>query len=211
MNIKSNVVIKCCYAAVFFVLLLAGARVNAQYVQKERDDTVRMYAKASFDTLAARAALAEGTGTIKGVAFTRPGKAIYGKAGKRIYANKIKILLFPVTPYLLEYLDLKKKENAKKLKFAYISPQAWYYRLEAVTNSDGEFTFPKMKPGKYYLEGVLNWYASGTYNKYTGSGYSDYGTTNYYTPQYYRVDHADLLTRFVDVNADGEVVDVKLK
>lgn len=193
------------------VLLLTAITAHAQYVQKERDDTVRMMAKTPYDTIAARAALAEGNGTIKGVAFTRPNKTIYGRTGKRIYANKIKVLLFPVTPYLLEYLELKKKENYKKLKFAYLSPEAWRFRLEAVTNSDGEFTFPKMKPGKYYLQGLLNWYTSGYYNRYTGSGYNGYGTTNYYTREQYTTNHADLLEKFVDVNSDGEVVDVKLK
>lgn len=193
------------------LMLLSGGIGKAQYVQPERDDTVRLYAKTPFDTVAARSALAEGSGTIKGVAFTRPEKKIYGKAGKKILANKIRVLLFPVTPYLLEYLDVKKKENPKKLKFAYIHPDAWRFRLEAVTNSDGEFTFPKMKPGKYYLQGVLNWYSSGYYNRYSGSAYNGYGTTNYYTREHYTTDHSDLLEKFVEITKEGEVLDIKLK
>lgn len=192
------------------MLLLCGIG-KAQYVQPERDDTVRLYAKTPFDTTAARNALAIGTGTIKGVAFTRPEKKFYGKTGKKILANKIKVILFPVTPYLLEYLDVKKKENPKKLKFAYIHPDAWRFRLEAVTNSDGEFTFPKMKPGKYYLQGVLNWYSSGYYNRYSGSAYNGYGTTNYYTREQYTTDHADLLEKFVEIEKEGEVLEIKLK
>lgn len=196
-------------AALF--LLLLGSTAHAQYVQKERDDTIRMMPKSPFDTLAARSALAEGTGTIKGVAFTRAKNNLQIKMGKRILANKIKILLFPVTPYLMEYLELRKKENHKKLKYVYLSPDAWRYRLEAITNSVGEFTFPKMKPGKYYIQGVLNWYTQGVYNRYTGSGYDGYYTTNYYTPEYYTNDHADLLEKFIEVTSEGEVVEVKLK
>ncbi|PUZ27902.1 hypothetical protein GA0116948_10668 [Chitinophaga costaii] len=192
-------------------LLLVGTEIRAQYVQPERDDTIRLFAKTPFDSLAAKQALAEGTGTIKGVAFTRPLGAYKIPSGKRIYANRIKIMLFPVTPYLLEYLDLKKKENPSKLKFAYISPEAWHYRIDAITNSDGEFTFPKMKPGKYYLEGLLKWNSSGSYDRYTGSGYSNYNTTDYYSREYYSINHASLLKKFVEVSKDGEIVEVKLK
>ncbi|BAV05318.1 lipoprotein [Filimonas lacunae] len=192
-------------------MLMTAAQLKAQYVQKERDDTIRLWPKGTFDTVAARYALQEGNGTIKGVAFTRPNKTIYGRTGKRIYANKIKVVLFPVTPYLLEYLDLRKKQNPKKLKFVYLSPDAYRFRLEAVTNSTGEFTFPKMKPGKYYIQGVLGWYSSGYYDRYTGSGYNGYGTTNYYSRELYTTDHSDLLEKFVDVDNDGQVVEVKLK
>lgn len=188
-------------------------RTQAQYVQPERDDTIRLMAKAPFDTVAARAALAKGTGAIKGVAFIHPVKQGFGiKTGKKIYAYKAKVLLFPVTPYLLEYLDLKKKANPAKKKFAYLSHEAWYYRLEAITNSDGEFTFPDMKPGRYYLETIVNWQQSGTYNQYSGSGYNNYGgQTDYYTRQNYTNNYADLVTKIVEIEKDGQVLEVKLK
>jgi hypothetical protein len=200
-----------------FVALVALVCISlsskAQYVQPERDDTVRLMPKAPFDTLEVRKTLAKGTSTIKGVAFIRPVSQGFGiKTGKKIFAYKTRVLLFPVTPYLLEYLDLKKKANPKKLKFAYLSHQAWYYHLEAITNSTGEFTFPDMKPGKYYVEAVLNWQQSGTYNQYNGSGYNNYGgQTDYYSRQNYVNNYADLLYKFVEVEKDGETVEVKLK
>lgn len=195
------------------VLTIFNTDTKAQYVQPERDDTIRLFAKTPFDTLQAKQALARGKSTIKGVAFTRPpdNSGFHLKTGKKLYGNKMRVVLYPVTPYLLEYLKLKGKENPKKLKFAYISPQAYYYRLEAITNSTGEFTFPEMKPGKYYLEAVLNWNSYGTYDRYTGSGYNGYGTTNYYTRENYTTGHADLLTKFVEVTKDNEIVEVKLK
>jgi hypothetical protein len=197
-------------ASVFLICLTRG---KAQYVQKERDDTVRLYATTPFDSTAAGTALAKGTGTIKGVAFTKPSTGFGYKAplARRIYANKIKVLLFPVTPYLLDYLAVKKKENPRKLKFAYIDPSAWRFRLEAITNSVGEFTFPDMKPGKYYLEAILPWSSSAYYDKYTGSGYDGWGTTNYYQRQYYNVGHYDKLWDFVEIKTDGEVITMKLK
>ncbi len=194
-------------------LILTGFVAKAQYVEKERDDTVRIYCQTRFDTLAARKALAKGTGAIKGVAFTKPRTQYGFKApmAKRIYANKIRIILFPMTPYLEEYIALKKKENPKKLKYVYIDPEAWRFRLEAITNSDGEFTFPEMKPGKYYIKGILNWTTTGYYNEYTGSGYDGYTTTNYFERKYYDVNHADLLEEYVEVKEEGEVVKIKLK
>lgn len=188
--------------------------IQAQYVEKERDDTVRLFPKTPYDSLAAIDQLARGTATIKGVAFTKPKTGLGYKAplAARIYANKIKILIFPLTPYLEEYLELKKKENYKKLRFAYLSPAAWYYHYEAITNSDGEFTIPNLKPGKYYLEGVLNWNSSGSYDQYTGSGYNGYGGgTDYYERKYYTVGHADLLQKIVEITAESEVLKVKLK
>lgn len=186
---------------------------KAQYVQPERDDTIRLKPKTPFDTLAAKRALARGTGTIKGVAYTRAIDHGLGlKTGKKIYANRITITLFPVTPYLTEYLNLRKQENPKKLKFAYVSPAFTRYRLTAVTNSVGEFTFPEMLPGKYFLMGDLPWYETGTYNKYTGSGYGSYGgQVDYYQRSNYRNDYNESLEKFVEIKSDGQVVEVKLK
>lgn len=187
---------------------------NAQYVQKERDDTIRMYANTPFDSVAAASALAKGGSSIKGVAFTRP-RGAYGIKpimGPKILGSHIRVMLFPVTPYLLDYLEVKKKENPKKLKFAYIDPVAWRYRYEAITNSAGEFTFPLLKPGNYYLEAILPYSTTGYYDQRTGTGYDDYGgTTEYYQRQYYNIGHYDKLTDFVEIKQDGEVVTIKLK
>lgn len=204
--------------SILIILVIATTSVNAQYVQPERDDTIRLFAKTPFDSVAARSALAKGKSTIKGVAFTRPagylGENIgFGvRAGKKILANKITIILFPLTPYLTDYLNVKKKENPKKLKFAYIDPVVWRYRLTAITNSDGEFTFPEMKPGKYYLEAILPWNEKRSFDAYKGSSYNDYdGDTDHYQRVYYNQSYYDKLTKFVEVKSDGEVVDVKLK
>ncbi|MFD2034041.1 carboxypeptidase-like regulatory domain-containing protein [Belliella marina] len=198
--------------------LITTTSMYAQYVEPERDDTLRVYVKIPFDTISARNALAEGNITIKGEAFTRPpgymGEQLgFGiKAGKKIKANKITVYLYPVTPYLVEYLKQKKKENPKKLKFVYIDPNALRYRLTAVTNSDGEFTFPKMKPGEYYLEAILPWSQSGYQNVYTGSGYGSYGgRVDYYDRQQYVQSHHDMLSKFIKIVDNEKVVEVKLK
>jgi len=38
----------------------------------------------------------------------------------------------------VNFLDLKKKEKPRKLKYAFLSKEAISYRLEAITNSSGE-------------------------------------------------------------------------
>lgn len=214
MNYLKPLILK--VSVLLLTTMIISLEGRCQYVQKERDDTIRLMAKSPFDSVQAKNALARGTAVIKGVAFTRRESATIGfgvkdPLGKRIYANKIKVILFPVTPYLLEYIQLKKKENPKKLKYAFMANDVWHYRLEAITNSDGEFTFPDMKPGKYYIQGVLNWSSSAYSDDYTGSGYNGYGTTNYYQRNYYRVGHSDFLDKFIEVTGDNEVLKVKLK
>lgn len=203
---------------VVFIITLSSSFTNralAQYVQPERNDTIYLMPKIAFDTKATKNALVKGKGTIKGVAFIRPENSSIGfniKTGKKLYASKIKISLYPLTPYFQEFLNLKKKENRKKLKFAFLSNEAVKYRLEAITNSSGEFTFSEMKPGKYYIEAILNWTQSGTYQKYTGSGYNNYGgRINYYANENYTNNNSNLLNQIVEIKEDGEVLTIKLK
>lgn len=195
-----------------FALLLSSSVCMGQYVQPERNDTVKLFAKTPFDVVQAKNALEKGTGAIKGVAYIRrlpDGKLAL--VGNRINASKITIILFPVTPYLLEYLEVIKKENPKKLKFAYIDSRAWSFRLEAITNSVGEFTFPNMKPGKYYLEGILPFSASGTYDVHTGSGYGNYGgKVDYYQTKGYTNTRYHKFSQFVEIKNDGETLEIKL-
>lgn len=204
--------LRSCYIiAAFFCM---GTLYAQQYVQPERNDTIYLTPKTAFDATVAKEALAKGKSTIKGVAFIRPNNNIGFniKTGKKVLADRIKVSLYPITPYFDEFLDLKKKEKPRKLKYAFLSKEAIGYRLEAITNSSGEFTFPEMKPGKYYIEGVLNWTQSGTYQQYTGSGYNSYGgRTNYYTNQDYVNHNSELLTKIVEVKKDGEIIEIKLK
>lgn len=167
-----------------------------------------------FDSLQARKMLAKGSAVIKGIAYTKQKHPLGYSVpfSPRILANKMKVVLLPVTPYFEEWYKLRKdKENIRKKRFVYLSDQAYRYRLEAITNSDGEFTFPDMLPGRYFLQGMLNYTLKGKYNQYTGSGYNDYGgRTDYYQQKDYAVDHEDRIEEFVEVKENGEVVKVKL-
>jgi hypothetical protein len=204
-----------------FYLLMINAvflgTINAQYKQEEyqKYPLQKIFPERQFDSIAAKNALAEGTATVKGVAFTKPKNNLGFKAplGDRIYANHITVELFPYTPYFEEWYGLKeKKENVKKNKIVYMDSIAYRYRLYCETNSTGEFAFPKMKPGKYIIMGTLPWTSTGSYNKYTGSGYGSYGgQVDYYERQHYTISHSDFLMQIIEVEPGREMVKVKLK
>lgn len=201
----------------FIVLFfLCTRQTQAQYVEpEEKDKITTLYPEASFDSTVAKTALALGKGSITGVAYTKPRTKLGYKAplADKIKANKVTIQLFPVTPYLEAWLALrKKKENLKKKVYVYMSNEAYRFRLEAITNSEGKFTFPDMKPGKYFLTAIMDYSTGTTYDSYRGSGYDNYGgRTDYYEKKQYFTSHSERIEEFVEVKEDGEVVKVKLK
>lgn len=199
--------LKFVYAAV--IMLGLGQSLQAQYVEKEEEEKITtLYPEVAFDSIQAKKALALGKGKITGVAFTKPKLS-----QPRIYAGNIKVMLFPVTPYFEAWYKLRKsKESLKRRRYVYMSDVAYKYRLEAITNSAGKFTFPDMKPGKYFLLGYMSWSSTGSYDELTGTSYGSYGTqANHYEKRYYTQNHEERLEEFVEVKKDGEVVEVKLK
>ncbi|GGI28815.1 carboxypeptidase-like regulatory domain-containing protein [Pedobacter mendelii] len=196
----------------------------AQYVEPEKAEKDEIKRKASevitypsikFDSLQTKNALIEGKGKITGVAFTRP-RSTYGANNppRKILATKVKIRLYPVTPYFEEYYKLwkdKSKNNPKKNKYVLMADKALRLRLEAITNSSGEFTFPNMKPGKYYLCTNVEYSLDYSVKEYAGSGYGTYGTIDYYKSENYGKGYNDFLEGFVEVNADGQTAMINLK
>lgn len=80
---------------------------------------------------------------------------------KRGYVNypafKDKVILYPVTPHLLEYLAIKKKYNSKTKQGA-MTKEAAMARIETKTIDDkGTFVFSNLKPGKYYIVSWVTW------------------------------------------------------
>ncbi|MGN8055380.1 carboxypeptidase-like regulatory domain-containing protein [Pedobacter sp. 22163] len=203
------------YALAFFCAASSTAVVSAQYKEPEKKDKVEIFRpEVAFDSLQAKKMLAKGSAVIKGVAFTKQKHPLGYTVplSPRILANNMTVILLPVTPYFEEWYRLRKdKENIRKRRFVYLSDKAYRYRLEAITNSDGEFTFPDMLPGKYFLQGMLDYTLRGKYNAYTGTGYNDYGgRTDYYQQKEYSKNIQDRIETFVEVKENGEVVKVKL-
>lgn len=131
----------------FILLFLSGLVVHAQ------SKVEIMQPKIAFDVQLATEMLNTGNAQILGVAYYE-GKSPLGiKIGDKWYAKPgSTIYLYPLTPYLKEYLELKSKNKEGK-RMATISSLANSYRVEArVYNNKGEFIIPHLSVGSYYLE-----------------------------------------------------------
>lgn len=149
-----------------------------------------------------------GSATIEGTAILKKkGKDNFGVKGSQI-------LLFPVTPYFTEFLELKKKFNSRK-KQATMSPVAFTYRIEGRFLDDkGTFQFTNLKPGKYY---IISWIAfakqktvavqTGTSTSYNVYGYA-LGSSPIYEDHHYDVFIENEVGGFVEVKEAGAVVNV---
>jgi hypothetical protein len=197
-----------------FVFFFSACSPLKQADRKASKNEIQyIYPKSSFDTLAAKTALAFGNTTIEGVAFTKVRNNFGGKAalGKRIFASNTQIYLIPASEYIEEWYKLRKKKEWEKLKVL-LHQEAQKYVLSATTDDYGRFTFERMKPGKYYLEAILNTQKTVTKQVYQGSAYSGYGTRfDYYSGQNFNINYSDRLSTFVTVSENKSKVTVKLK
>lgn len=148
-----------------------------------------------------------GTATIKGIAsLKKKGKLNFSRKGSAI-------LLFPATPYFMEFIELKKKFNSNK-KMATMSNEAFTYRIQGrYLDAQGGFEFSNLKPGKYC---VITWIEfektknitlrTGTrtyYNAWTGN---EVGSDPIYSDYTYGYKSEDEVIGFVEVKNNGEVV-----
>lgn len=178
----------------------------------------KLFPQSFFDKKLAEEMLGFGTSTIEGVASTKQ-KTVYGyKAplAKKQYAPKGTVVtLFPLTPYFEEFLKLRRRKENKK-NTVYLSEEAFKYRVEKTTDEYGRFSFIKMKPGKYYIECIVNFTAKGSYRQQTATNtaYNAYGQVLYSSPVYetfiYNYDAANRESKIVEIKSDGEMLEIKL-
>jgi len=176
------------------------------------------YPQAFFDKNKAQEMISYGKSTIEGVASTKQ-KTIYGyKAplAKKQYAREgTVIMLFPCTEYFNEWYKLRSKKENKKTQIL-MSEDAFKYRIETTTDAYGRFKFEKMKPGKYYLEAIVDFMATSSYRQQTATetGYNVYGQALYSTPVYstffYNYNSANRESKFVEIKEDGQLLEIKL-
>lgn len=115
-----------------------------------------MQPKKEFDIQLASKMLNEGTSEIKGMAYYEERTPLGIKVGGTIYGRVGAIVsLYPLTPYIEEYLSLKKKNKEGK-RIATISSLANCYRIESkIYSQKGEFFFAGLAAGRYYLESTV--------------------------------------------------------
>lgn len=171
----------------------------------EKNKKIELFPDKPFDKEKAKSQLEKGTSTIRGVLFVKNNKlALVG--GKTFGISK-KIDLFPVTPYFMNWYNLRNEKENKKTS-VFMSDEAYSMRLEAFTDEYGRFTFADMKPGKYFLQTFMS--TSQTYSRDRVVGTNSYGT-QYYQKEYYDKIKHHRIEKFVEINKDGEVLEVKLK
>ena len=156
---------------------------------------------APFDKVQATQAIGQGTSTIRGSACAGSRGAIFEAPGRQVY-------LFPVTPYLEEWVKLMRK--AKPDERLTMSPEVFATRMETVTNSQARFEFPQMKPGKYFL--YMNFdFDQAMYNDVlVNRRNTGYYIINDYERQNFLVRHNYVLEKFVTVEKDEQTVKISL-
>lgn len=153
-----------------------------------------------------------GNTSITGEAFTRENSGVVGAKYKP--AKGTKVLLFPVTDYVMEYYNLR---TANENVAIVMSEEAFSYRVETTTDSDGNFTFKQMKPGKYMIMCNLQFVGTasknvevGRTNYYNGYG-ANIGSTPIYQSYMYNYNGEHFLSKFVEVKEGEKIVEANLK
>ncbi|ULQ56913.1 hypothetical protein KJS94_01710 [Flavihumibacter rivuli] len=171
-----------------------------------------IYPTATFDSIAAKKALAYGNITIEGIAYTKPRNQIGTKVplSKRIFAANTTVVLFPVTSYLEEWFHLRNEKESKRTH-VYMSNDAFKYRIVEKTDEYGRFKFEKMKPGRYFIQCIMGYSETKSRQVYQGTAYGTYSTADYYSKQYYNVAKYERLEEFITVKEGDTKLEIKLK
>ncbi|WP_423997493.1 toxin-antitoxin system YwqK family antitoxin [Maribacter sp. IgM3_T14_3] len=180
---------------------------NTLYAQNE------LYPQVWFNEKDASSKLLEGQATITGTAFTK--EISYIKSQKHKAQENTKVLLFPMTAYLEETMKLQKVLSDVGGKVI-LSEKAFSYRLEGLTDANGNFTFYKMKPGKYYLQCNVEFVGHDVAQKEVGrtdyyNGYGYAGSSSIYEAYNYTYNGNHLLVKIVEIKEHGEIIVADLK
>ncbi|MBO9562865.1 MAG: tetratricopeptide repeat protein [Niastella sp.] len=165
-----------------------------------------LFPSGTFDPALAKSGLARGLSTIRGRACSKFD-------GLRFDAAGVKVVLFPVTPYLEEWYEMRDKKEDKKTS-VYMSNEANQYRIETTADNEGRFAFEGLKPGKYFIQIIHSFNQLKTARVYTGQDTRQNGPvreiTNYYYDQDYTVGRSKRLEKFVEIKEDGETKKITL-
>ncbi len=200
------------------VLGTIQAQINKEiYKQPEKQkESPELLSTVPYNIKEIKEQMKPGKSTITGVMHAKPRnskngmKVIASVRGPELAYNQ-PVYLIPYTDYVKDFIRLKHKhEKPKKGIYAQLHPEVFDLRYEAQTNSKGEFTFPNLKPGKYYIFGDVNtltqtknnYYENGSvatnaYGQVVAKGYNSYQTYKTYN---------DYVDNIVEIKEDGTIV-----
>lgn len=193
-----------------FIFLLTN---SFQVFSQNNKPKTTLFPEEKFDLKEATIALEKGNCTIKGVLFTKQKTNLGFKPlfGEKIYGPNIIVMLFPVTNYFNSWYELRKKKENRRTRVS-MSPEAMKITIEVKTDDYGNFIFEKLKPGLYFLQSFMAVEFYNSRNVEVDRSVNSDGSLNiYYSKENYTDNQDDRIEKFVDLNSDGEIVEIKLK
>lgn len=162
--------------------------------------------KSPFDEADAKQRMEKGSSTVYGKVIVNEGlgrKVYFAPAGTLVF-------LYPLTPYIEEYVSLKEKYLKDPNYAVYLHEIPGKYRLQTeVKNRDGEFEFTNLKPGTYMLTSTVNYtgfdlvkVATGQTVYTKGNTVVGYGGTQYTNEKRY-YNGTEYETATVTIKKDG--------
>lgn len=187
-------------AATFVSGASAQVRTSPTYGTPAAPELLLVYSV--FDASTAKAALDAGRSAIRGIACSHTPEGWYMPIRQPVY-------LLPVTPYLEEWLNLRK--NVKRGQVvAPLLDDAFAIRVETKTDDRGRFQFTDMKPGRYYVFMDFSFNRTYSENVYAGTSSGAGVSVDHYESQARTEAKDDFLEKVVEVKRDGETVKAPL-
>ncbi len=186
---------------------------NAGDRAAERNKIKVLYPEIKLDINESKNAIAFGTSTIKGVLFTKEKHKLGFKPllAPKTFGINTTVTLYPVTTYFQAWYDLRESKENKRTN-VYMSEEAYKYRITTTTDEYGRFWFEKMKPGKYFLQAFMDVNFQHSRNVVVGIGTNETGgTTTYLANEDYIREQSERMEKFVQIDKDGQIIDIKLK
>ncbi len=154
-----------------------------------------LYPDMVFDADLAKRGLERGYASISGIVCTQYRGSVYRAGG-------IEVFLYPVTPYLQAWYDLReKKADPKKSFWVYMNDDAFYAKASVKANEQGRFVFSDLKPGRYFLQAFHQFSSAHQGTELVAQDeYTDY-VRNYR----YSVGHNSRIEKFVDLKAEEDI------
>lgn len=156
-----------------------------------------------FDAKAAGETLKPGTSTIKGEVCSVTNGVFYQGADT-------KVSLYPLTPYLEEYIKLRDEKEDKNTA-VHISDEAFAMRIDTTTNKKGEFQFTQMKPGKYYIITVNQYTAYSTGTVRTGTVTAGVYSGGIYENRTYASGKRKVIDKITEIKGENQTEKIILK